>query len=142
MIRRSFCIAVLVPMALALAGCRSGGRPEVAPSNSQTLVWVKTELYLGLSRPGGGEVTQDEWDVFLAREITSRFPNGLTVLDAHGQWRDESGTVIRERTKLLILLYESSPDRERAVDEIVRIYKERFQQESVLRVRQRADVSF
>jgi hypothetical protein len=142
MVRRSFCITVLAAIALALAGCRSGGHPEVVTSGPKASAWVKTELYFGLSRPGGGEVTQDEWDVFLGREITPRFPNGLTALDAHGQWRNESGAVIREKTKLQILLYESSPDRERALDEIVRIYKERFQQESVLRVRQRADVSF
>ena len=142
MVRRTFLISGFLLLAWVLPGCQTTESRTEVPAREETAAWTKTELYFGLSRPGGGQVSGDEWDVFLEREITPRFPDGLTVLDANGQWRDKSGTIIREKTKLLILLHEQSPDRERAIDEIVRLYKERFQQESVLRVRQRAEVLF
>ena len=41
-----------------------------------------------------GEVVDDAaWASFLADTATPRFPNGLTVLDARGQWRDPGGVL-------------------------------------------------
>ena len=36
------------------------------------------------------------WDAFLADTVTPRFPDGLTVLDARGQWRDSEGLIGKE----------------------------------------------
>ena len=142
MVRRAVLIPAFLFLAWLVPGCQTTESRAKTPATEEASTWVKTELYFGMTRPGGGEITGEEWDGFLEKEITPRFPDGLTVLDAHGQWRDTSGAIIREKTKLLILLHEKSPDRERAVEEIVRLYKERYQQESVLRVRQRAEALF
>ena len=59
--------------------------------------------------PGGGlmfgrkigdriAVSESQWARFVDREITPRFPDGLTVFDASGQWRDRaSNKIVRER---------------------------------------------
>src|SRR5258707_8051902 len=44
------------------------------------------ELMFGRSIAGHLRVGEAAWSRFLAREITPRFPDGLTVLDAAGQW--------------------------------------------------------
>ena len=98
--------------------------------------FARTQLYFGTAKPDGSMVTEEQWQRFLDQEITPRFPEGLTVLTGSGQFRDASGTIIRERTKVLILLY---PIQTRArssvrIEQIREAYKTAFQQQSVLRV--------
>jgi hypothetical protein len=106
----------------------------------------RTELYFGLGRKNGGAVTADEWNKFLADEVTPRFPDGLTIVEAVGQFRDASGTIVHESSRMLILLYKKK-DRESAgkkIDEIRAAYCKQFDQESVLRldIRKSVEVSF
>ena len=90
-----------------------------------------------------GEVVDDEaWTTFLADTVTPRFPDGLTVLDAQGQWRDPEGLIQKERSKLLVVLVPPGGDHMRLIDEVSDEYKLRFSQESVLRVVSDACVSF
>ena len=76
------------------------------------------------------------------REITPRFPDGLSVLDVAGQWRDPSGTMVRERSKLLLILAPSGASEIQRTDEIAQAYKRTFGQEFVLRAVTTACVSF
>jgi Protein of unknown function (DUF3574) len=94
-------------------------------------VRTRTTLYFGLSKPGGS-VTETEWLAFLHREVTPRFPEGLTVWQADGQWREPNGKIGRERAKVLLLVHEQSPELRPAIAAIVRAYKRSFVQESVL----------
>ena len=64
------------------------------------------------------------------------------MLDAAGQWREGSGTIVRERTKLLLVLAPPGEDAMRRTDEIADAYKRAFGQSSVLRVVTEACVSF
>ncbi|OWY67014.1 hypothetical protein B7486_33800 [cyanobacterium TDX16] len=96
--------------------------------------YVRDELYFGRSQPGGGEVTAEQWQKFVDTEVTPRFPDGLTVIDAYGQFLNSAGILAREDSKVLILLYVSTPERERSIQGIIDAYKSKFQQESVLRV--------
>lgn len=105
-------------------------------------LFQRTELYFGLARPGG-IVTKEEFQAFLDTVVTPRFPDGLTVLSAKGQFRDGTrGKPIKEDARILILLYAFSNSRNRAVEEIRRSYKTRFNQQSVLRVDEVSCVSF
>ena len=84
---------------------------------------------------GAGEIVDDTaWATFLQDTVTPRFPDGLTVLDGRGQWRDSTGTIQRERSKLLIILAPPSEEGLRLIEEVSEEYKRRFSQESVLRV--------
>jgi uncharacterized protein DUF3574 len=98
--------------------------------------FVRTELFFGTDKPEG-EVSRKEFRLFLKEEITPRFPDGLTVLTGTGQFRDsESNEIIRERSVLVILLYPQNTWKEsnEKIEKIRELYKERFQQQSVLRV--------
>ncbi|MFL9827536.1 DUF3574 domain-containing protein [Rhodoplanes sp. SY1] len=103
---------------------------------------VVTELFLGRDAGGRRVVTQAHFADFLAREVTPRFPDGLTVYDARGQWRDATGRITREATKVLLILAPAQepsadtdpkrPSRAEKIAAIVDAYKRRFRQKSVL----------
>ncbi len=103
--------------------------------------WIRTELYFGLSKPSG-RVTEAEFNNFVDSAVTPRFPDGLTLLRARGQFRDATGQVVEEGSRLLILLYPFSRTSSRAVDAIREDYKLTFQQQSVLRVDEKSCISF
>jgi hypothetical protein len=104
--------------------------------------FARTELLFGLSRSGGPDITEEEFDHFIDTEVTRRFPDGLTLLSGDGQFKDASGAIVEEGSKLLILLYPFSKHSSGLVEEIRTAYKELFQQESVLRIDDLSCVSF
>src|SRR3954465_12817319 len=59
---------------------------------------VADRLYFGRSIPGGGGVPDDDWTAFLRDVVTPRFPSGLSVWRADGQWLDSQGTLEHEQT--------------------------------------------
>jgi len=98
--------------------------------------FMRTELYFGRNISERAEVSRKDFDKFLAEIITPRFPDGLTVLNAAGQFLNSNGEVEKERTVILVLFYPVSArkDKHLKVEEIREAYKVRFQQQSVLRV--------
>ena len=105
-------------------------------------LFSRTELFFGLSRSGGlPDVTEAQFQTFLDTEVTPRFPDGLTLLTGTGQFKN-SGIIIQERSKLLILLYPFNQKSYGAVEEIRQAYKDAFQQEGVLRVDEQSCISF
>ena len=130
----------------ALPGCRG---PTSAPTESGLLrtfpgkEMLRTELYFGIARRGGGTVGDDEWRAFLRDEITPRFPDGFTVLDARGQWRGSDGELIEEPSRLVIVLYEPTDRRaNERIEQIRAAYKSRFDQDAVMRADSVDRVSF
>ena len=98
--------------------------------------FFRTELYFGTDIAGGGKVSEEDWNKFLETEVTPRFPDGFTVLEGYGQYKDSSGKIVREANKILIIFY---PKKSRVatstkIDEIREKYKKQFNQESVLRL--------
>ena len=154
----TYSIRVVAAAALALALAAGAVRAQAEPSSGQAVaaddpqtfceqklggqVWARTELYFGMSRAQGADVTEEEFAHFLDTEITPRFPDGLTVVSADGQFRGSSGVVIKEPAKVLILFYSWNRTRNRAVERIRWRYKRTFAQESVLRVDDASCVSF
>lgn len=119
-----------------------GLRADAPPCPAGTDRYAEYRLFFGRSR-GGVEVVSDaDWRAFLAEEVTPRFPDGLTVVDAAGQWRGSSGAVERERAKMLLVLAAPGPEGMRRTTEIAEAYKRTFGQSSVLRVVARACASF
>ena len=91
----------------------------------------------------GVEVASDaDWEAFLAETITPRFPDGLSVIDVAGQGTTADGTLERERTKMLLVLPPPGDDAMARTGEIGEEYKQRFNQNSVLRVVTEACVAF
>lgn len=92
---------------------------------------TRTTLYFGLHRKGGS-VSGAQWNAFVRDEVTTRFPQGLTVWEAGGQWRRPDGSIVRERSKVLLLVHDDSAGVRAAIASIVERYKRLFAQESVL----------
>jgi Protein of unknown function (DUF3574) len=111
---RVFSTAVL---GLALTACGIANSNTAMPGAQQPIdttaatacapfgaSYIRTTLYFGLSHPSG-VVSDASWQSFLRDEITPRFPNGLTVWEADGQWRGADGALVRERTKVVSLVH-------------------------------------
>ena len=92
---------------------------------------IRTTLYFGLSRPKGS-VSELEWQVFLRDEVTRRFPDGLTVWQAEGQWLTPVGSIDREQSKVLLLVHADTAAARQSVQEVIQTYRKSFDQESVL----------
>lgn len=112
--------------------------------------WVRSELYFGVGRDGANAATDEanaisdtRWRTFLDKEVSSRFPDGLTVFDAYGQWlsrgAEEPG---RLRTKVLVILHENTPQRHADIEAIRLAWKQGTKTQSVLWSQQAVAVSF
>jgi hypothetical protein len=94
---------------------------------------VSAELLFGRKIGDRIGVSEAAFAAFLAREITPRFPDGLTVVDARGQWRDQDrGTIVREPSKLVLLTFRDEAAKRENLGAIAEIYKREFRQQSVL----------
>jgi Protein of unknown function (DUF3574) len=94
---------------------------------------TRTELFFGLRKPNGKEVNNAEFKQFLDRQVTPRFPDGFTVMSGQGQFKDGRGSILQERSKLLILLYPIAVSSNQQIEQIRTAYIKAFQQQSVLR---------
>ncbi len=142
-------LPVLVACAL-LTACQSTpkpeGKPAVAPATSTVATaapapeqWVRTELYFGLApweaEGLGLSAAECTWRSFLDEEVTPRFPDGLTVLDAYGQWRaDEASGIDRVRSRVLVIVHPDTPAKRAGIEAIRKAYLERTGAQSVLAV--------
>lgn len=107
--------------------------------------WVDTKLYFGLGpaeHPEQG-VSETVWHAFLDREVTPRFPDGLSVIDVYGQWQGKhQATPERLRTKMLVIDYPDTAENRAKIDAIRSAWKQKTGDQSVMRVTEPADVSF
>ncbi|HEY6987989.1 MAG TPA: DUF3574 domain-containing protein [Bryobacteraceae bacterium] len=144
LIKRRACLAALfcstlLPSTLPAVDLFTGHRQR--PQKQE--LWARTELYFGSDKHDGTVVTREEFMQFVDREITPRFPDGLTLLTGYGQFLDSRGVIEKERSMVLILLYPlTSFDSSKKIQEIRQLYKDCFRQESVLRVDSVSHVSF
>jgi hypothetical protein len=118
--------AALALVALSLAGA---ARAQCATGLRQV---TTAELFFGLAEGRGMVVDAAQWGQFLDKEVTPRFPEGLTVWDTSGQWRNDSGQLVREPAKVMLIVLPGAPDEAARLDAIVAVYKTRFHQRSVL----------
>jgi len=95
---------------------------------------VGDTLYFGTAMPDG-IVTPEQFESFVATEVTPRFPRGLTSWRATGQWLSESGKIEHEQSYVLYLVHPDTRANEEAIREIISTYRTVFHQEAVLRVR-------
>jgi hypothetical protein len=116
-------------VAVSLGACAQPGAPAVCTAPLKPAREI--DLYFGRDKQGGGEVSEAEWASFLTDTVTPRFPDGLSVLNVEGQARESSGRIVRERTKLLVVIVFDAPVHQGRVREIVQAYNGRFGQHGV-----------
>lgn len=111
----------------------------------RTAGWVDTRLYFGLGPADHSEqgVSERQWRDFLDKEVTPRFPDGLSVVDVYGQWQGKNENAPeRLRSKLLIIDYLDNAENRAKIEAIRAAWKQRTGDQSVLKVTEPADVSF
>jgi len=118
---------------LALAGCAYTGAEHPAVPACGGTAMLETQLFFGMSRPTGGEVTQQDWDAFMQSEVVPRFAQGFAVIETTGFWQDgQSKRTINEPGRMISRLLR--PGDAEAIPLIIDAYKQKFDQESVLRI--------
>ena len=111
--------------------CPNGGRRATA------------ELVFGrVSSDGTGGVSEAQFADFLDKEVSPRFPDGLTVIDAEGRWKPPAGSSIREPAKIVDIVLPGHLDDRGKLDAVRSGYKARFHQQSVLLMTHGDCVSF
>jgi hypothetical protein len=117
---------------LLLAGCATA--PPSCPAGASPATIA--EAYFGRNVKTRAPVSEAEWTRFMAEAVTPAFPDGLTVLDGAGQWRNAAGQFSREDSKVLLLVL---PGQDQAAASarlapVTAAWKARFAQDSVLTV--------
>lgn len=131
-------IGTIVACVTLLSGCAL--TPGPACHSGENALTLDT-LYFGAGSPTG-PVSAEQWRTFVEQVVSAEFPKGYTVLHAEGAWRGESGRLEREESYVVQLVHEDDTTAARAIERIISQYKERFQQEAVLRVRTATCASF
>ena len=104
---------------------------------------IQTELYFGQNKPGGGAVTDSEWQSFKENRMAIVFKEGSTVFNATGTWFDpEAKKLVTEPTYVVVYFYKPSSQVSIQIDSLRHWYKTLFNQQSVLRVDKKVKASF
>ncbi|WP_369168208.1 DUF3574 domain-containing protein [Streptomyces sp. R28] len=138
-------LAVGAPTAYATLDDGTSPTPAASFAPSRGEPYIETQLFFGTARPDGGPaVTDRQFMAFVDKEVTPDFPDGLTIQAGRGQWRDANGTIEKERSYELILLYPQTQalSSDRKIEEVRRAYEKAFGQEAVGRVDDEARVDF
>jgi hypothetical protein len=89
------------------------------------------KLMLDIELLLGREGSDVRWRQFLAREVTPQFPDGLTIYETNGQWRDPATKAIaREKSRVLRIIapLDTTPEK---IASLADAYKKQFRQKSV-----------
>ena len=123
---------VLVPQAgpAQAIGCPAFSRPM-----------ARLELLFG-AQLKGRTIGRRAWTNFLNQEVSPRFPEGLSVFEGYGQWKDAAAHSIREPSRMLLIWYERDAASDAKIEAIRSAYRKRFKQQSVLRADSISCVSF
>ena len=142
-----------VASVVGLSAAASPGAPAVAPAAASSVggsdyeprpgdIFRPDPKHIGSQRPSGAPVSEAQFDGFVDKYVTPRFPDGLTQLTGEGQFNGSTGP-IEEKSFVVILLYpldDRGADKE--IEAIRKDYEKAFQQESVLRADSLDRVSF
>jgi hypothetical protein len=129
----------LTASAAILSGCASLA-PAACPAGQSA--GREVQLFFGRNVGDRLGVSEADFQRFVDEELTPRFQAGLTVLDAAGQWRDASGVIGREPSKVVILVLPGRAGGEDKLDAVRQAYRARFSQEAVLMTTQPTCLGF
>lgn len=133
MTRQTLAIALLVGVLFGMTFQALTAAPiQMDACGTTSSAQLRTTLYFGTNKPAG-TVTEMEWQLFLRDEVTSRFPDGLTVWDAQGQWKAPGGGLLhQERSKVLLIVHSDSDKSRKSILDVIGRYQKMFEQQSVL----------
>jgi hypothetical protein len=121
-------LALLVCATMLLVSDGAGARCVLSTERPM----VEAQLFFGRDVEGRSAVTDAEWNDFAASELAADFPDGFTVSDGSGNWRDPvSGETVREGTKIVLIVARDSRALPLKLKRVMEAYRKRFHQQSV-----------
>jgi len=132
----------LLPLSLlllVLGGCQPAPAPRCAAG---TEPWDRIELFFGREIPGGGTVSEEDWQAYVQEVLSPAFPDGLTVLEGQGRWLSPTGEHFVENSFVVYIYLLAESTENRRVDDVTAVYKQRFKQETVLYTHSGACLAF
>jgi hypothetical protein len=130
-------LALATLLSATLAGCAS--LPASCPAPGKPALWA--QLAFGRAIGDQGVVSEEAFQAFVDTEVTPRFPDGLTIVDARGQWRGADGRIVREPSKILMLALPPGEGLGK-LEAVGEAYKRAFRQEAVMLLTQPACLAF
>lgn len=117
--------AAALIVVLGLAGCTSAPKPQACPAGQAPL--RTAQLFLGAGAP----VAPGDRDLrrFVDQEITPRFPDGVTVVDGGGQWKGSANRMIRQASKVVLVVLPAGGDSQGKVEAVRTAYRSKFRQD-------------
>lgn len=117
--------AAALIVVLGLAGCTSAPKPQACPAGQAPL--RTAQLFLGAGAP----VAPGDRDLrrFVDQEITPRFPDGVTVVDGGGQWKGSGNRLIRQASKVVLVVLPAGGDSQGKVEAVRTAYRSKFRQD-------------
>jgi hypothetical protein len=94
--------------------------------------WFSTEIYFGRNCCTGGEVSEQQFHEFLVNNVTPEFPAGMTVYDAYGQMQHHNGGIVKQKTKVVVLVHKNTKADDDAITKIVAAYRREFGKPQVM----------
>jgi hypothetical protein len=128
----------LLILPICITACSSLKEQKCNPGEK---AMVNELLYFGTALPNG-VVSDEDWSAFLRTKVTPRFPDGLSVWRASGQWQGKDEIITQEDSFVLNLVHHDDEDIDATIRAIADDYKARFKQEAVLRVKHPVCVTF
>ncbi len=124
---------------------RPGARRDellAGPARAETSCAPPDRIMARVELIFGGGVAEGRFMAFLAKEVTPRFPDGLSLFSGYGQWRHPDGLLHKETSRLLLIYYSPDAHSSEKIEAIRNAYKKRFRQQAVLRADSFSCVSF
>ena len=137
MVRR---IAILLVAALGMTACSTLKTPTCGAGEQPMRT---AQLFFGQIFGGRPAVTSADSRRLTAAEVSTRLPASLAGPHGGGQWKGHDDKLIREASKVVLLVMPlHGGDVNRKLGEVRLAYKTRFHQDSVMMIAQKACVAF
>jgi Protein of unknown function (DUF3574) len=121
----------VIAAAIAVVTLASAAQAQQLACPAPEKPMLRAEMYFGRAVSGSSDVSERQWTDFVGQELTPRFPDGLTVLDGEGQWRNPEGAIVREPSKIVIIVIPDADGAYARLEAAAAAYKQRFRQTSV-----------
>lgn len=116
---------VVLGAATALSGCAAGPQRLACPTGQSE---VRTaQIFLGPAKVSDADLRR-----FVDTEVASRFHDGVTVVDGGGQWKGDANRMIREASKVLLIVLPNRGDPHRRVEAVRTAWRSKSGQDSVV----------
>ena len=116
-------------LVLTLVGCETVPAPPACPVGQEPM--RTAQLFFGQKTPGAPAVSDAQFRIFLDAEVRPRFPGGVTVLEGGDQWKGAENRLIREASKVVVLVLPKRDER-RVLGEVRAAFIQRFNQDAVM----------